>query len=505
MALGMAQSGRAAGQEGGSMPMTTWALATALAGLLLFRLVALYFNRTDLFFDEAQYWSWSLEPAFGYYSKPPLIAWLIGAATAVCGQGEACVRVASPLLHTLTAVFVYLAGRQLYDLRTGLWSALVFATLPGVSFSSGIISTDVPLLTCWAAALSTFVSLMHDERRRWLPAVWLGLAIGIGLNAKYAMAYFIVCVALFVITTPSRRGLLRDARLYVALAVAAACIAPNVVWNARNAFATIGHTADNANWGRSLFHPAKMAEFFLAQFGVFGPILFAVLLLIAWQAWRSRREEADRLLLWLSLPIIAVITMQALLSRAHANWAATAYVAASILVVAAFLRRIDGPRWLRGSLILHLGVVAVLAVGLATAGTWRLPVKVDPVARLLGWKDLGAGISGVLSEARRRQQPYRAVLTDERLLTATLIYYLHHDETPVRAWRASTKPRDHYELTRPYAPTSADERVLLVSQNPAGGGIPERFTRVDRLPPLTVKAGHDGQRTLHLFALSGAK
>ena len=62
-----------------------------------------------------------------------------------------------------------------------------------------------------------------------------------------------------------------------------------------------------------------MAEFFLARFGVFGPILFAVLLLIAWQAWRSRREEADRLLLWLSLPIIAVITMQALLSRAHAN------------------------------------------------------------------------------------------------------------------------------------------------------------------------------------------
>src|SRR5262245_47889921 len=81
-------------------------LAAVLAGLLAFRIAALAFNRTDLFFDEAQYWVWSLEPAFGYYSKPPLIAWTITAATAVCGDGEFCVRLPSPILHTLTAFVV---------------------------------------------------------------------------------------------------------------------------------------------------------------------------------------------------------------------------------------------------------------------------------------------------------------------------------------------------------------------------------------------------------------
>jgi hypothetical protein len=45
-------------------------LAIALAGLLALRIVGLWFNQTDLFFDEAQYWSWGKEPAFGYYSKP---------------------------------------------------------------------------------------------------------------------------------------------------------------------------------------------------------------------------------------------------------------------------------------------------------------------------------------------------------------------------------------------------------------------------------------------------
>ena len=45
------------------------------------RWMLLAFNQTDLFVDEAQYWLWGQEFAFGYYSKPPLIAWLIGAVT----------------------------------------------------------------------------------------------------------------------------------------------------------------------------------------------------------------------------------------------------------------------------------------------------------------------------------------------------------------------------------------------------------------------------------------
>jgi hypothetical protein len=39
-------------------------------------------EREDLFFDESQYWSWSRDLAFGYIYKPPLLAWIIGAARA---------------------------------------------------------------------------------------------------------------------------------------------------------------------------------------------------------------------------------------------------------------------------------------------------------------------------------------------------------------------------------------------------------------------------------------
>jgi 4-amino-4-deoxy-L-arabinose transferase-like glycosyltransferase len=57
-----------------------------VAAVTALRLVLLAFNRTDLFVDESQYWLWGQDFAFGYYSKPPLIAWVIGAVTTLAGS-----------------------------------------------------------------------------------------------------------------------------------------------------------------------------------------------------------------------------------------------------------------------------------------------------------------------------------------------------------------------------------------------------------------------------------
>ncbi|MCH1426591.1 MAG: hypothetical protein L7W42_05470, partial [Alphaproteobacteria bacterium] len=48
--------------------------------ITLLRSVALFVTPLDLGVDEAQYWLWSQTPDFGYFTKPPLIAWIIAAA-----------------------------------------------------------------------------------------------------------------------------------------------------------------------------------------------------------------------------------------------------------------------------------------------------------------------------------------------------------------------------------------------------------------------------------------
>ena len=95
-------------------------LLVCLGALLALRLVAVYAAKTDLVLDEAQYWTWSRELAFGYFSKPPMIAWVIRGASELCGNSEACIRSASPVLYTIAAFMLYLTGRALYGSRRRL-------------------------------------------------------------------------------------------------------------------------------------------------------------------------------------------------------------------------------------------------------------------------------------------------------------------------------------------------------------------------------------------------
>lgn len=488
----------------GADPRWVAVFLAGMAALLGARILALQANATDLFFDEAQYWSWSLDPALGYYSKPPLVAWLIRAATDTCGVSEFCVRLPSPLVHTATAGVLFLLGRWLYDVRIGALAGLAFATLPGVSLSAGIISTDVPLLFAWSVALFALVAMIDTREAHktgaWWPALLLGIALGLGLNAKYAMAWFVLCLAIYLVATPERRWLLRDVRLWAALALGVALIAPNLAWNAGHKFATFAHTADNAKWHGSLLNPLKALEFFGAQFGVFGPVLFGGLLVISRRAYNQGLPAADRLLLAFSLPVLIVIFAQAFVSRAHANWAAVSYVAATVLVVATLARDLSWG-WLKGSFAIHIGLALVLGGATAVAGRYAPPFGSDPYARTLGWRNMAEATRAELAKARAAGRPFAGVLTDDRSVTAELLYYMRDEPTRVVTWFPGGRPNDHYELTRPFT-ASTGEPVLFVTLARDPGAVTRRFKAVTDLGAREIPAGKTARRRVAFFSLA---
>jgi 4-amino-4-deoxy-L-arabinose transferase-like glycosyltransferase len=435
-------------------------LLLCIAVLTVFRLGALYFSHTELFFDEAQYWFWSQDLAAGYYSKPPLIAWIIRTFTEVCGASEACVRAPSPLLHATTAMAVYGIGRRLYDARVGFWAGLVYATLPGVSFSSGLISTDAPLLLFIALALWAVTCLRDGVT---LPRVAaLGVALGLGLLSKYAMSYFVLGLIVYALVSAKGRAMLKAPLFYLAPAIAALFLAPNIAWNVGNGFATFSHTADNAGWGGSLLHPGNALAFLLGQVGVAGPVIFAVFLwiCIAWMrqpgGW-FKLDDREKLLLAFSVPVLALMLVQAFVSRAHANWAAFAYIAVTVLVTAAMLRA--NWAWLfRASLGLHIVIMLVLGAGGMLAGSFAALGVRDPYSRVLGWRAIAE-----VSLAKAHDGNFRTIATDRRALAASLLYYLRDADIPVTALMLNHKrPQDHFELTRPVT-KDTPRPILLVS------------------------------------------
>lgn len=465
------------------------AMLAIVAAATLLRLAVLATSGLELYPDEAQYWSWSRDLAAGYYSKPPLIGWLIRLETGLCGHGEACIRAASPILHGATALLVFGLARNLADARAGLWAGLLYLTLPGISYSALLISTDVPLLFFWTAALFALERLLATGRAGW---VWpLGLAIGLGLMSKYAMAYFALGLALLLLVRRDARAVLTPARLALTAALALLVLAPNLMWNWQSGFATVQHTADNANWGGDLFRPLKALEFAAGQFALMGPLPLIAWLVATGSALRTGAGPDIRLLLAFSAPVLLLVLIQAGLSRAHANWAATAYPAATVL--AALHLAAWRPRWRVWSAALHAGVAAVLYLAVVLLPWLKLPARETPVDELLGWQDLADAVDAAADTAG-----VATVYGHERSLVASLDRALHRHGRRMAGWLdPDDGPRHHYALARPHR--AGDGPALLVSAQPEPGPILRQFRRVRDLGTLTVAVRPGLERSVHLY------
>lgn len=466
----------------------------ALGAILALRVISLWFNTTELFFDEAQYWVWGKEPAFGYFSKPPVLAWIIGLFTGACGDSEFCVRLASPVIHTGTAVVVYLIAALLFDRRTAFWSAFTYALLPAVSLSSGVISTDVPLLFFWALALFAFLKFERTNAIAW--AVLLGAAIGLGVMSKYAMLYILPCIAIYSLSIPERPHVLARGRFWLALAIAAVIVAPNVWWNFANQFATVGHTGENIGWGGEFPNIGGFAEFAASQFAVMGPLMFGIYIASVFRLPREGMTRAQWFLIAFSAPVLGTILFQALMSKAYANWAALAYVAGTILAVEIMLNRLP-QWWLRVSTSIHAVVFAVLLVAVAFSrpGELPLPEGSDPFARMHGAKEVAAE-----ARARLSQGDYQAILVDERQMAALMHYYLRDLDLPIKSWQRGKVANDHFELTRPYQEQRLSP-VFYITRNNNPARVVSKFVYAERL--AVFKPEVPGFRKVSFYGLRG--
>lgn len=152
-----------------------------VAALAMARLIALFRSPLELYPDEAQYWLWSRTLDFGYYSKPPVIAWSIWATTALGGDSEAWVRLSAGLYQAGATVVVFLIGRRLYGGAVGLAASALYALMPGIQLSALVAATDAPLLFFMGLAILAYLALLDAEPRR-----RLSIAVGLGAARRPA-------------------------------------------------------------------------------------------------------------------------------------------------------------------------------------------------------------------------------------------------------------------------------------------------------------------------------
>ena len=89
----------------------------------------------------------------GFYSKPPLIMWMMSGGMNLFGYTELGVRFFFPLVMIMALLAIYLAVSRFYNRRTGLIATLIAASSPFIAFMSRQAVTDGPLVAIITAGM----------------------------------------------------------------------------------------------------------------------------------------------------------------------------------------------------------------------------------------------------------------------------------------------------------------------------------------------------------------
>jgi len=451
-----------------------------------------------LFFDEAYYYGWSQSLDWGYYSKPPVVAWLIRLTTDLFGNAEWAIKLAAPLLYSATSWVLYMIGKQLTNARAGFYSALIFLSMPLVSFNSLFITTDAPLLFCWALALWLF--LRAQATNRWHFWLLAGIVGGLGLLSKYTFILFPAAFLLYALLSSQGRLILANPRFWVACALAIGLLLPNLWWNYNHDFISFQHTAEISQQSEKQAQLSRLWEFWGTQFIVFGPVAM-LLLLIRLLKPRAIEPGHQESLLWsLFIPIFAVISIQALTARANINWGAPAYVSAS-LIVGIYLAKLRWKHWFK--LLFAINIVLMLAFYHYGSVLNVLNIEPrngnDPYVRIEGWKELAEQVT-----PQFEAYPDAPLASESRKVLAYFGYYLEPKQLYPRALNPDGHIKNHYELLYPIE-TSPAERHLFVSEHMTSQQLSRYFWEVEELTLAEAVVRSNLTRSVRVYLVSGFK
>lgn len=488
-----------------------WRALAAIALVLLARLGLLALDIAPLHFDEAQYWTYGEALDWGYYSKPPMIAWIIRLGSEIFGATPFGVRVFSPVIHSVVACLVFLIARRLFDARTGFWSAIAYLAVPGVTVGAALMTTDTPMMAAWALGLYALVRIAEpgpatDGKLGWYAL--FGVALGFGLLSKYTIVALPAGALGYALFSREGGAGLRASgpgRVFAGRALAGAAVAlaaalivwsPNLWWNAENGFASILHVADNAKLGDGpAYDPEKALEFVVAQIGVFGPVLFVAL---AWMATQDgwRREWPYRLLIWISAPLLLAMIVQAFLSRAHPNWAAPAYIGFTIAVSAWLLDR-RRARWLQAAAVVGVLVFA----GFLGYGLYLKEHRLELPRIADIFKKMRPGPA--VCERALPLRDGRPLFSADRRLLADCMFMAKLGVDDIRIFTGGA-PGNHYQLVAPLE-AGDGEPLLLVHAGPRSyiDGVLRLFDKVEILDEGAIPLHADRSTDYVIAAVQG--
>ncbi|MFP7723736.1 ArnT family glycosyltransferase [Lysobacter sp. A3-1-A15] len=483
---------------------TFWTLFVVV--LLVKAMVA---ARLPLFVDEAFYWLEGQRLAAAYSDLPGLTAWLTRLGVTLGGDHAIAVRLPFLVLASLVPLLVVRIASREFDALRG-WQAGSFALLLPLSGTLGLMALpDAALALATLLCMDAGARLLRNVTAGAALELALGLAMGALSHYRFIAVIGVGFVALLLL--PDGRRVLRDVRVWTAIAFGAAAWTPLIVWNLDNADAGLRfQLVERHPWA---FHIEGL-WFIAVQALLVTPLLFAALALAAWRGQRSTLPASRYFALLGGLLVLGffVLGFFADTERVSFHWPLPGYMALLPLLP---LVLSQWPRWLRGlnwvtaaaGLVLTLGYY--VAVSLPEVRARTAAEKWYP-SNFAGWDALAEAVRDELGDMPDGTH----VVADNFKVGAELGFALgdasikvldhplnhRHGRAPqLRLWGLETKGREEWGEAPVLLVAGVSEvqyKNLLLHYHAlckAVGPLP---------PPRVLNVDHGRQRFL-LFRLQG--
>jgi len=451
----------------------------------------------DLLPDEAYYWEWSRNLAWGYFDHPPMVAWLIALTTPAEGATPLMVRLSGFLASGCISLLVFDLTRRMFDGRTAFWSVVILNTTLLFTVGGLVATPDIPLILLWTLAIYlAWFAIDRDQLSWWLLA---GLAAGLALLSKYTAVFLLPAGLIYLLVDKSNRRLLMRPGPYLFAALALAVFLPVIVWNYQNDWLSfrfqfahgVGGTNRSVGW--------LLTQFLGGQMALVGPLLFPGLLWAIYYGLRFGQGKSRSNILFLAVIssfVLGLFMLAGLSSRGEANWPAPAYITGFPLLSAVYfatLHRYRSGRWLAGA---ALGLT-VLVSGLALIEMHYqvLPVRPQrhPLARAQGWEQLAREVA----DQRDRLPDPLPIVTDRYQLSAQLAWHLAGQ--PLVPCFAPHRRSNQYQLWDTMAGMEGRDLLYVSKSSPLPVEISGYFDDTRLLRSVEITWRGEIIRTVHLY------
>ncbi len=290
----------------------------------LFNAIANQFIK--LYSDETYYWVWSQKLSLSYFDHPPMVAYMIKMTTLFSDE-PFFVRLPAVLLVSATAYILYKLACKMFDEKSAIYTFYIFLSTVFVLAASTVIAPDIPLMFFWALTLYSGYMYVEEEHKKY--ALLTGLSAGGMLLSKYPGVLPLLTLIVFVLIY--RRDLLKDIYFYLAIFIATLVFMPVLLWNYQHDFISFAFQFSHGIAEEKVFQGKYFYGFVGSQFALFHPLY---LLPLFYFIIRDK-ERFERKKVYLLLPFLFVVgffTYNSVYTEANPQWAAGAYLSASVLL-----------------------------------------------------------------------------------------------------------------------------------------------------------------------------